>query len=150
VISANTASAAARAIRRGHDQGGPDHDEGDACEELASRLAGEAEAAFNARQLIGIIDAEAGRTVTVTCPVCGAHATRTLTEGEGAAVRFAVSQDAPPAGPGGTPRITIAVSTEISGEWVQPEVIADSARQLAAALVGRLREQAGEAARESM
>jgi hypothetical protein len=41
VISPNTATAAAQAIRRGHQ--GPGHDDGDACEELARRLDREAD-----------------------------------------------------------------------------------------------------------
>jgi len=54
-LSANTAKAAARAIRQGH---GISHDDGDACLELASRLDREAEAAQMARQVISIIDAD--------------------------------------------------------------------------------------------
>jgi hypothetical protein len=69
VISANTASAAARAIRRGHEEG-TGHDAGDACAELADRLAREAEAAVFARQRIGIIDTEPAEAVRL---VCGVH-----------------------------------------------------------------------------
>lgn len=41
MISPNTANAAAEAIRRGHQAGGPGHDEDDACEELARRVQAE-------------------------------------------------------------------------------------------------------------
>ena len=40
-ISPNTARAAAEAIRRGHQAGGPGHDEDDACQELARRVEAE-------------------------------------------------------------------------------------------------------------
>jgi hypothetical protein len=83
VISPNTAMAAAQAIRRGHQ--GPGHDDGDACEELASRIAREG-------------DPE----------------------------------------PGHTPKITISVKTEITGEWVTPEMVAYTARQLADSFMARL------------
>jgi hypothetical protein len=54
-LSANTARAAARAIRQGH---GSSHDDGDACLELVSRLEREAEAAAFAREAISIIEAD--------------------------------------------------------------------------------------------
>jgi hypothetical protein len=41
VISPNTANAAAEAIRRGHQAGGPGHDDDDACLELARRVQAE-------------------------------------------------------------------------------------------------------------
>jgi hypothetical protein len=66
------------------------------------------------------------------------------------AVRFKADHDAPPAGPGGTPTIKISLSCEISGEWVEPDMIARTARQLAAALIARLGDEADEAARGGM
>jgi hypothetical protein len=128
VISPNTAIPAAEAIRRGHK--GLGHDEGDACVELATRLDSEAQAARDSRLLIEVMnDPEAGSD---------------------AAVRFATNHDAPPAGPGGTPKITIGITTEIAGEWVEPEMISYAARQLVAALSARLGGQADEAARGGM
>jgi hypothetical protein len=41
-------------------------------------------------------------------------------------------------GPGGTPTIKIALIAEISGEWVEPAVIAETARNLAENLAGSL------------
>lgn len=40
--------------------------------------------------------------------------------------------------PGGTPGIKITVSAEVTGEWVEPMVIADTTRQLVASLTHRL------------
>ena len=65
-------------------------------------------------------------------------------------VRFAASQDAPPAGPGGTPKITVSMKVEIVGEWVEPEMIAHAARQLAASMGVRLGLAADEARKEKM
>lgn len=42
-------------------------------------------------------------------------------------------------GPGETPTIKIACIAEISGEWVEPAIIAETARQLADTLAGSLR-----------
>jgi hypothetical protein len=66
------------------------------------------------------------------------------------AVRFHADQAAPPAGPGGTPKITITLTTEISGEWVDPEMITHAARALASSLAARLGEEANQAAKEGM
>jgi hypothetical protein len=66
------------------------------------------------------------------------------------AVRFVADKDAPPAGPGGTPKINLRISTEIEGEWVDPEMIAYAAHQLAASFVAKLHEVADEAAKEGM
>jgi hypothetical protein len=66
------------------------------------------------------------------------------------AVRFKADQAAPPAGPGGTPKITIAVSVEIAGEWVEPEMIAQAARSLASSLGARLGQEADQARKEGM
>jgi hypothetical protein len=70
--------------------------------------------------------------------------------GQRTAVTFAADDDAPPAGPGGTPKVTIELKTTIYGEWVTPEVLAHSARQLADSMCGRLRAAADEATREGM
>jgi hypothetical protein len=104
IISANTATAAAEAIRRAHQTGldtpgVPGHDDGDACEELAHRL-----------------------TRDVILPD---------------QIRYSATQDATP-GADGIPRITIALRTEIGGEWVTPETVADAARALASTLSVRL------------
>lgn len=40
------------------------------------------------------------------------------------------------------PRVQITVSAEVSGNWVEPGVIADTTRQLVASLTSRLREAA--------
>jgi hypothetical protein len=66
------------------------------------------------------------------------------------AVRFVADQDAPPAGPGGTPRISIRMTTEISGEWVDPEMIAHAARELVRSMTAKLGEMAEETAKEGM
>jgi hypothetical protein len=63
---------------------------------------------------------------------------------------FHSDQDAPEAGPGGTPCIKIDLSVRISGEFVTPEVIASATRQLVDSMVARLRELAAEAEREGM
>ena len=66
------------------------------------------------------------------------------------AVRFVAEQDAPPAGPGGTPRINLRMTTEISGEWVDPEMIAHAAHELVRAMTAKLGELANETAKEGM
>jgi hypothetical protein len=78
------------------------------------------------------------------------HAARREHEPTADAVRFSADQDAPPAGPGGTPKVTIALTVEITGEWVTPEVIADTAHQLGASLCARLAEVSAETARDKM
>jgi hypothetical protein len=49
----------------------------------------------------------------------------------------------PEAGPGGTPSVTVSVKATISGEWVTPEIIGSTVRQLADTLTARLREEGG-------
>lgn len=66
------------------------------------------------------------------------------------AVHFRANDEADEAGPGGTPRVTIRLTTEISGEWVSNEVVAYTVRQLAAAMAGKLNEAANEAGKEGM
>jgi hypothetical protein len=53
------------------------------------------------------------------------------------AVHFRSDDQADEAGPGGTPKVTIRLTTEISGEWVSNEVVAYTVRQLAAAMAGQ-------------
>jgi hypothetical protein len=53
-----------------------------------------------------------------------------------------------PAAPGKrTPKIEIRITTEISGEWVTPEMIAHAARELANSMASKLREAADDAPR---
>jgi len=66
------------------------------------------------------------------------------------AVHFRSDDQADEAGPGGTPKVTIRLVTEISGEWVSNEVVAYTVRQLAAAMAGKLNEAANEAGKEGM
>jgi len=66
------------------------------------------------------------------------------------AVHFRSDDQADEAGPGGTPKVTIRLTTEISGEWVSNEVVAYTVRQLAAAMAGKLNEAANEAGKEGM
>jgi hypothetical protein len=66
------------------------------------------------------------------------------------AVRFSADETAPEAGPGGTPKITISIKTEISGEWVTNEMIAYAARQLALSMASRLGAAADESRKEGM
>jgi hypothetical protein len=58
------------------------------------------------------------------------------------AVRFHALQE--PAD-GGPPRIVVMVKAEVSGEWVEPKLIAATIRQLADSLTARLRASADEA-----
>jgi hypothetical protein len=58
------------------------------------------------------------------------------------AVRFHAIQE--PAD-GGPPRIVVMVKAEVSGEWVEPKLIAATIRQLADSLTTRLRASADEA-----
>jgi len=60
----------------------------------------------------------------------------------GDAVRFHAVQEPPDGGP---PRITVMVKAEVSGEWVEPALIAGTIRQLADTLAARLRASAAEA-----
>jgi hypothetical protein len=82
-VSPNTAVAAAAAIRRGHEHGGPGHDDDDACEELARRLTAgdlpplppkwatdEEMAAYNAQMAARGLH---GTGPDGTCPACGLH-----------------------------------------------------------------------------
>lgn len=70
---------------------------------------------------------------------CEELARRVQAEGQvPEAVRYSADQDTTVTGPGGTPSITIALTAEISGEWVTPEIIADTARALASTLSVRL------------
>jgi hypothetical protein len=68
----------------------------------------------------------------------------------GAEISFHADETAPEAGPGGTPKITIALTTEITGEWVTNEQVAYAAEQLAASMGARLREAAHEGRKEGM
>ena len=43
------------------------------------------------------------------------------------------------------PRVTVTAKVEVSGEWVNPEVVAYAARQLATSLAGALKAAADEA-----
>jgi hypothetical protein len=52
-------------------------------------------------------------------------------------------------GPGGTPSIKIALVAEITGEWIEPAVIAETARTLADNLAGSLRAAAARIDAES-
>ncbi len=60
----------------------------------------------------------------------------------GDAVQFHATQEPPDGGP---PRITVMVKAEVSGEWVEPALIAGTIRQLADTLAARLRASAAEA-----
>jgi hypothetical protein len=62
-------------------------------------------------------------------------------------VQYATLRGDQETGPGGTPSIKIALVAEISGEWVTPDVIAETARTLALTLAARLREAADETPR---
>jgi hypothetical protein len=60
-------------------------------------------------------------------------------------VTYAAEHDtAPAAGPGGSPQITIRVKVEIGGQWVTPDMIAWTARELAATIAAQLRAAADE------
>jgi hypothetical protein len=172
VISANTAFAASRAVRRGHEEG-PGHDEDDACEELADRLYREGEAVRDAaRQDVSAeLDMPDQREYRMAVlrpetpegkglyslnwsdggkPAPGVVRTgladalfwiQTMEQNRAVGlpghIRNSATQDAKP-GPDGIPRITIALKTEIGGEWITPENIADAARALASTLSVRL------------
>jgi hypothetical protein len=83
--------------------------------------------------------------------------------GQRTAVTFAADDDAPPfpddlpgltaralgfpapAPPRRTPKVEIRLATEISGEWVTPEMVARAARELASSMASGLRAAADEA-----